>query len=270
MQPLETLMEIAGFFAAFIIGITLGLIGGGGSILTIPVLVYLFHIPPTIATGYSLFIVGISSLAGSYNSFRKGNIDMKAVLYFGITSIVTVVLIRRLLIPIIPEHLFNLGSFAVSRSFLTMILLAVVMILASFNMIFKQTPKRSHHTQDMHYGKALIRGVEIGILTGLLGAGGGFLIIPVLIFSFHLSMKKAIGTSLLIIALNALFGFASDLSQYEIHWQLLLTLTAIAVAGTFVGNLLGLKIPGEKLKKGFGIFILIAGCYIILHELLLK
>ncbi len=270
MQPLETHMEIAGFFAAFIIGITLGLIGGGGSILTIPVLVYLFHIPPTIATGYSLFIVGISSLAGSYNSFKKGNIDLKAVLYFGITSIVTVVLIRRLLIPIIPEHLFDIGGFAISRSFLTMILLAIVMILASFNMIFKPTPKSSHHAHEMHYGKALFRGVEIGILTGLLGAGGGFLIIPVLIFSFHLSMKKAVGTSLLIIALNALFGFASDLSQYEIHWQLLLTLTAIAVSGTFVGNLLGLKIPGEKLKKGFGIFILLAGCYIILHELLLK
>ncbi len=260
-------MEIAGFFAAFIIGITLGLIGGGGSILTIPVLVYLFHIPATIATGYSLFIVGISSLAGSYNSFKKGNIDLKAVAYFGISSILTVVLIRRLLIPIIPEHLFTIGAFAISRSFLTMILLAIVMILASFNMIFKPTPKYSHQDQDMHYGKALLRGLEIGILTGLLGAGGGFLIIPVLIFSFHLSMKKAVGTSLLIIALNALFGFASDLSHYEIHWQLLLTLTSIAVAGTFVGNFLGLKISGEKLKKGFGIFVLISGCYIILHEL---
>lgn len=270
MQPLETLMEIAGFFAAFIIGITLGLIGGGGSILTIPVLVYLFHIPPTIATGYSLFIVGISSLAGSYNSFKKGNIDLKAVLYFGITSIVTVVLIRKLLIPIIPEHLIDIGGFAISRSFLTMILLAIVMILASFNMIFKPIPKHSQHEQEMHYGKALFRGVEIGILTGLLGAGGGFLIIPVLIFSFHLSMKKAVGTSLLIIALNALFGFASDLSQYEIHWQLLLTLTTIAVLGTFVGNVLGLKITGEKLKKGFGVFILFAGVYIILHELLGK
>lgn len=263
-------MEIAGFFAAFIIGITLGLIGGGGSILTIPVLVYLFHIPPTIATGYSLFIVGISSLAGSYNSFRKGNINMKAVLYFGITSIITVVLIRKLLLPIIPEQFFNLGSFIVTRSFLTMILLAIVMILASFNMIYKPTPKHVQHVPNMHYGKALIRGVEIGILTGLLGAGGGFLIIPVLIFSFHLSMKKAVGTSLLIIALNSLFGFASDLTQYEMNWQLLLSLTAIAVAGTFVGNLLGLKIPGEKLKKGFGIFILLAGCYIILHELLVK
>ena len=91
-----------------------------------------------------------------------------------------------------------------------------------------------------------------------------------MIFSFHLSMKKAVGTSLLIIALNALFGFASDLSQYEIHWQLLLTLTTIAVLGTFVGNVLGLKITGEKLKKGFGVFILFAGVYIILHELLGK
>lgn len=260
-------MEIAGFFAAFIIGITLGLIGGGGSILTIPVLVYLFHIPPTIATGYSLFIVGISSLAGSYHSFRKGNIDMKAVLYFGITSILTVVLIRKLLIPIIPEHLFFLGGFEITHSFLTMFLLAIVMILASFNMIYKPSPGQGKQPLEMHYGSALVRGVLIGILTGLLGAGGGFLIIPVLIFSFHLSMKKAVGTSLLIIALNALFGFASDLSQYHIQWQLLLTLTAIAVAGTFVGNLLGLKIPGEKLKKGFGVFILFAGVYIILHEL---
>ena len=263
-------MEIAGFFAAFIIGTTLGLIGGGGSILTIPVLVYLFHIPPTIATGYSLFMVGISSLVGSYNSFRKGNIDLKAVLYFGITSIITVVLIRRLLIPNIPEHLLNLGSFELSRSFLTMFLLAIVMILASFNMIFKPIPAQAPQTQETHYGKALLRGIEIGILTGLLGAGGGFLIIPVLIFSFHLSMKKAIGTSLLIIALNALFGFASDFSQYDIHWQLLLPLTTIATAGTFVGSLLGLKIPGEKLKKGFGVFILLAGGYIIVHEIFFR
>jgi len=263
-------MEIIGFIAAFVIGITLGLIGGGGSILTIPVLVYLFHIPPTIATGYSLFIVGISSLAGSYNSFKNKLIDFKAVTYFGITSIITVVLIRQLLIPIIPEQLFQLGTLLVSRSLLTMLLLAIVMIIASFNMIYKPIPKLQKPIKNMPTGKALISGIKIGILTGLLGAGGGFLIIPVLIFSFHLTMKKAIGTSLLIIALNALFGFASDLSQYTINWQLLLPLTVIAVLGTFVGNLLGFKIPGEKLKKGFGVFVLIAGIYIILHELLLK
>lgn len=263
-------MEIIGFIAAFVIGITLGLIGGGGSILTIPVLVYLFHIPPTIATGYSLFIVGVSSLAGSYNSFKNNQIDFKAVIYFGITSILTVVLIRQLLLPIIPEHLFILGKMAINRSLLTMLLLAIVMIAASFNMIYKPTPMMRKVESDIPYGKAMLRGIQIGILTGLLGAGGGFLIIPVLIFSFHLSMKKAIGTSLLIISLNALFGFASDLSQYAIQWQLLIPLTIIAVLGTFVGNLIGLKIPGEKLKKGFGVFVLIAGLYIMLHELLLK
>lgn len=263
-------MEIAGFIAAFLIGISLGLIGGGGSILTIPLLVYLFHIQPTIATGYSLFIVGISSLVGAFNSYRNGNIHFKAVLYFGISSIITVVLIRRLVIPLIPEDLFKLRNFEITRSFLTMVLLAVVMIIASFKMIFKPPPINTSKTYTMPYGNAILRGIQIGILTGILGAGGGFLIIPVLIFSFQLPMKKAIGSSLLIIALNAIFGFISDLSQYEIHWRLLLIITLNAVLGTFIGNAIGLKISGEKLKKGFGIFILIAGCYIILHELFLK
>jgi uncharacterized membrane protein YfcA len=263
-------MEIIGFIAALVIGISLGLIGGGGSILTIPLLVYLFHIQPTIATGYSLFIVGVSSLAGAYTSYRNGNIHFKAVLYFGISSIITVVLIRRLLIPIIPEQLFKIGNLEITRSLLTMVLLALVMILASFKMIFKTPVLNTSKNYTMPYGSAILRGVQIGILTGLLGAGGGFLIIPVLIFSFHLPMKKAIGSSLLIIALNALFGFVSDLSQYEIHWKLLLIITLNAVIGTFIGNAIGLKISGEKLKKGFGIFVLLAGMYIILHELFLK
>lgn len=260
-------MEIAGFIAAFFIGISLGLIGGGGSILTIPVLVYLFHIQPTIATGYSLFIVGISSLAGSYTSYRNGNIHFKSVLYFGVSSIITVVLIRRLVIPLIPAELFKIGSLEITRSMLTMILLALVMIMASFKMIFKTTPLNTNKTYPMPYGSAILRGIQIGILTGLLGAGGGFLIIPVLIFSFQLPMKKAIGSSLMIIALNALFGFISDLSQYDINWNLLLMITGNAVLGTFIGNAIGLKLSGEKLKMGFGIFILFAGIYIIMREL---
>lgn len=263
-------MEIIGFIAALVIGISLGLIGGGGSILTIPLLVYLFHIQPTIATGYSLFIVGVSSLAGAFNSYRNGNIHFKAVLYFGISSIITVVLIRRMLIPLIPEHLFRFGNLEITRSFLTMILLALVMITASFKMIFKPPPLNTNKNYRIPYGSAIFRGIQIGILTGLLGAGGGFLIIPVLIFSFQLPMKKAIGSSLLIIALNALFGFISDVSQYDIHWKLLIIITLNAVIGTFIGNAIGLKISGEKLKKGFGIFVLLAGIYIILHELFLK
>ena len=264
-------MEIAGYFAALLIGVSLGLIGGGGSILTIPVLVYLFHIQPTIATGYSLFIVGCSSLAGAYKNYRRGNINFQAAFYFGIASIITVVLIRKFLVPVIPEYLFMIGSFAVTKSLLTMLLFAVVMIIASLNMIQKQTTAADDDTNHpIRLNKALFRGVQVGILTGLLGAGGGFIIIPVLIFSFHLNMKQAIGTSLLIISMNSLFGFAGDLFHHHFDWSLLLPITAIAITGTFIGRKLGETIPGEKLKKGFGWFVLIMGIYIIIHELFVK
>ncbi len=264
-------MEIAGYIAALLIGLSLGLIGGGGSILTIPVLVYLFHIQPTLATGYSLFIVGCSSLAGAYKNYRRGNINFKAAFYFGIASIITVVLIRKFVVPVIPEDLFMIGNFTVTKSLATMLLFAVVMILASLNMIKKPVSANGHDEgQPIHLQKALIRGVEVGILTGFLGAGGGFLIIPVLIFSFHLPMKKAIGTSLLIIAMNSLCGFAGDLFHQHFDWMLLLPLTAIAVTGTFIGRRLGQDIQGDKLKKWFGWFVLVMGIYIIIHELFLK
>jgi len=264
-------MQIAGYIAALLIGISLGLIGGGGSILTIPVLVYLFHIQPTLATGYSLFIVGCSSLAGAYKNYRRGNINFKAAFYFGIASIITVVLIRKFLLPVIPEHLFMIGTFYVSKSLVTMLLFAVVMIIASLHMIRKQGISNSHDQgQPIRLTKALVRGVEVGILTGLLGAGGGFIIIPVLIFSFHLSMKAAIGTSLLIIAMNSLFGFAGDLFHQRFDWSILVPLTIIAITGTFIGRKLGEKVPGEKLKEGFGWFVLVMGIYIIIHELFLK
>jgi uncharacterized membrane protein YfcA len=264
-------MEIAGYLAALLIGLSLGLIGGGGSILTIPVLVYLFHIQPSLATGYSLFVVGCSSLAGAYKNYRRGNINFKAAGYFGIASIITVVLIRKFLVPVIPEHLFMIGSFAVSKSLAIMLLFAIVMIVASLNMIKKPIAETEQEAgQPIHLLKALTRGVEVGVLTGLLGAGGGFLIIPVLVFSFHLPMKKAIGTSLLIIAMNSLFGFAGDLFHHHFDWMLLLPITAIAVTGTFIGRRLGQDLAGEKLKKWFGWFVLVMGIYIIIHELFLK
>lgn len=264
-------MEIAGYFAALLIGASLGLIGGGGSILTIPVLVYLFRIPPTLATGYSLCIVGCSSLAGAYKYYQRGNIHFKAAFYFGISSIITVVLIRKWLIPHIPDQLFTIGTWVVTKALATMLLFAIVMVFASINMLQKPTEitDEGNH-RPVHLVKALIRGVEVGILTGLLGAGGGFLIIPVLIFSFQLTMKDAIGTSLLIIAMNSLFGFAGDLFHHRFNWGLLLPLTAIAVIGTFIGRRLGQDLPGGKLKKWFGWFVLAMGVYIMIHEIFLK
>ncbi len=262
-------MEIAGYFTALLIGISLGLIGGGGSILTIPVLVYLFHIEPILATGYSLFIVGGSSLAGAYLNYRKKLINLKAAFYFGLSSILTVVIMRKFVVPAIPYHLFSIGSFVMTKSLAVMLLFAVVMFVAAMNMIRKETPCTTEgNDQPLHLPKALVRGIETGILTGLLGAGGGFIIIPVLLFSFHLNMKEAVGTSLLIIAMNSLFGFLGDLAHHQFDWVLLLAVTATAIAGTFIGNHFNSKVQGNQLKKGFGWFVLLMGIGIIVKELL--
>lgn len=264
-------MEIAGYFASLLIGLFLGLIGGGGSILTIPVLVYLFRLQPSLATGYSLFIVGCSSLAGAWKHYSFGNINLRAAFSFGITSIISVLLVRKLLLPLIPEHLFAVGHIMVTKSLLTMVLFAIVMIFASLQMIGKQPETTaSEAAAPFRLTKALVRGVQVGVLTGLLGAGGGFIIIPVLVFSFHLTMKDAIGTSLLIIAMNALAGFAGDLLQQQFDWGLLIPVTAIAITGTFIGRKLGERVPGYKLKKAFGWFVLCMAIYIIAHELVLQ
>lgn len=262
-------MEIAGYGAALLIGISLGLIGGGGSILTIPVLVYLFGLQPSVATGYSLFVVGCSSLAGAWKNYRKHNIHFKAGLFFGIPSIITVVLIRKFVLPAIPEHLFTMAGIPVSKSLLTMVLFALVMIIASLHMIRKPVESNTNNNDaSFRLAMGIAKGVQTGILTGFLGAGGGFIIIPVLVFSFRLSMKQAIGTSLMIIAMNALSGFAGDLFHQTFNWRLLIPITAIAITGTFIGRKLGEFYSGDQLKKGFGWFVLIMGIYIILHELL--
>ena len=263
-------MEIIGYLAAVLIGISLGLIGGGGSILTVPVLVYLFGVQPGLATSYSLAIVGISSLAGAWTNFRSKQISMSTALLFGASSIITVLLTRRFLLPAIPEPILRIRDFELTRDIATMILFAVLMILAAVSMIRTQ-----HHHKGIP-GKAdgkikilmlLLYGVAIGLVTGLLGAGGGFLLIPALILLVKLPIKKAIGTSLLIIALNSLIGFVGDLGHFSLDWVFLGSISALAVAGITIGTLLSRKIKGEQLKKGFGWFVLAMGIFVITREL---
>ncbi|MFN4248484.1 MAG: sulfite exporter TauE/SafE family protein [Flavipsychrobacter sp.] len=260
---------IVGYLSAILIGISLGLIGGGGSILTVPVLVYLFGISPAIATSYSLFIVGSSSLVGAYRNYRKGWTDIKTALLFGISSITTVFLTRKFIIPNIPDNLLTLGQLTVTKATATLVLFAILMILASSSMI-RSKNVAADNTRTQSTAKLLLYGIGIGIVTGLLGAGGGFLIIPALVFFVGLDIKKAIGTSLLIIALNSLIGFTGDIGQYDIDWKLLGSITALAIAGIFIGGYIGKSIPGNKLKKGFGWFVLIMGIYIIIKETILK
>lgn len=259
-------MQIAGYITSLFIGILLGLIGGGGSILTVPVLVYLFGIPPVLATSYSLFIVGSTSLVGSINSWYKGLVNFKTVFSFGLSSIITVFIIRKLIIPHIPENI-HAGNITLQFSVVTMVLFAVLMVAASVSMITDKQVDSFRAANKTSFRQLLLYGVGIGLVTGFLGAGGGFLLIPVLVLLMKLPMKTAIGTSLFIIALNALSGFIGDASHFTIDWTLLLTISVIAVAGVFVGGQLGKLVNGAKLKKVFGWFVLLMGICVIIKEI---
>jgi hypothetical protein len=262
------MIHITGYICAALIGISLGLIGGGGSILTVPVLVYLFGLSPLIATSYSLFIVGSTSFVGAFNNYRKGFVDLPTALLFGCSSITTVFITRKLIIPAIPHHIATIGSVEVSFSLLTMVLFAILMLMASYSMIRNrnETQLRALKSRSL----LLVYGIAIGLVTGFLGAGGGFLLIPALVLFVGLPMKKAIGTSLLIIAMNSLIGFMGDVTHYTINWIFLFIVSAIAIAGIFIGGWLGRMVPGEKLKRGFGWFVLAMGFYIIARELFFR
>ncbi len=267
-------MEIIGYFASAIIGISLGLIGGGGSILTVPVLVYLFGVDPVLATAYSLFIVGSTSLVGSYSKYRDGMVNLKTALIFGIPSILAVYATRAFLVPIIPNPVFSLGDFVVSKAMFLMAIFAVLMVFASISMIRdKSVPAEEgadEEPQKFNYPMILLEGAIVGVLTGLVGAGGGFLIIPALVLFSKLPMKQAIGTSLLIIAAKSLIGFTADIYHFTLDWVLLGTVTGLAIAGIFIGNRLSRSIDSHKLKKAFGWFVLAMGIYILIKELYLN
>lgn len=263
------LTVIIGYIASILIGISLGLIGGGGSILTVPVLVYLFAVDAVTATAYSLFIVGASSLVGAWPKYKQGFVNLKTAIIFGIPSIASVYATRKFLVPAIPNELGNIAGIEITKSLLMMMLFAVLMVAASFSMIRSNTKKieEEESLQKFNYPMILLEGALVGILTGLVGAGGGFLIIPALVMLSKLPMKQAVGTSLLIIAAKSLIGFTGDLGNRTMDWTLLLSVTILAIAGIFIGDKLSKKIDGNKLKKGFGWFVLVMGLYIIAQQL---
>lgn len=264
-------MELIGYFASVLIGISLGLIGGGGSILTVPVLVYLFKIDAILATTYSLFIVGLTSAVGSFTYFKKGLVNIKMAMFFGLPSILSIFITRQYILPAIPQHILDIGSFVLTKNILLMLLFAILMILASISMLKKSSPaKEADPNAPIRYFNISIQGAVVGLVTGLVGAGGGFLIIPALVNFLKMPIKSAIGTSLLIIALNSLIGFSSSLNSISIQWNFLLSIAAIAIVGIFIGTYLSSKIDGAKLKPAFGWFVLLMGIYIIANELILK
>ena len=261
--------QILGYIGALFIGIVLGLVGGGGSILTVPILVYLMMINPVTATAYSLFVVGVSAVFGAFQNIKKGLVDFKTAIVFAIPAFIAVYLTRKFLIPAIPQEIFTVGNFILTKNIAIMVFFAIVMLFASITMIIdrKSNDKTIDEPVKFNYPLITIEGFVVGILTGLVGAGGGFLIIPALVLLAKLPMKKAVATSLLIIAVKSLIGFIGDVENLEIDWPFLLVFTAISVVGIFLGSYLSNFIDGKKLKKGFGWFVLVMGIYIIIKEL---
>ena len=264
-------MVVIVFLLVVIVGISLGLIGGGGSILTVPILVYFMGINPILATSYSLFIVGSTSMVGAVINYRKGFVCLNTAMLFGLSSITTVYFTRKILLPAIPSVVYQTDHFQITKSTAIMVLFALLMLLAATAMIrgkkkdVDNDPCILDGAKDIP--KLLFYGILIGIITGLLGVGGGFLLIPTLVFILKKPMKEAIGTSLLIIALNSLIGFTGDIGHFTIEWNFLIMVTMTAIGGIFVGGFLSKKINGESLKKAFGWFVLVMGIYIFIKEI---
>ncbi|WP_034258860.1 sulfite exporter TauE/SafE family protein [Altibacter lentus] len=259
--------EILGYIGALFIGVVLGLIGGGGSILTVPIFVYLLYINPVTATAYSLFVVGLSALVGAFQNMKKGLVDFKTAIVFSIPAFIAVYITRKFIVPAIPQTLFTAGDHVITKNVGIMVFFAIIMLLAAISMIRSNGKEGVETTKvQFNYPLIVIEGLGVGLLTGVVGAGGGFLIIPALVLLAKLPMKKAVATSLLIIAIKSLIGFIGDIENLDIDWTFLLSFSALSIGGIFVGIWLNNFIDGKKLKKGFGWFVLLMALYIILKE----
>jgi|SRR5690554_440270 len=262
------MFEILGFISAVLIGVSLGLIGSGGSILTVPVLVYLFNVEPVAATAYSLFIVGLSALVGSMRYMKEQLLDYKTAIVFSLPALVAVFLSRILIIPMLPYSLITFNGYTITKGNFLLIVFAALMIIASVSMIRNKKPEADLNELKFNYPLIFVQGFVVGLLTGMVGAGGGFLIIPALVLLAKLPMKVAVGTSLLIIAVKSLIGFTGDIGSGQfIDWFFLFEVSAVAITGIFIGFYLSTKISGAKLKPFFGWFILAMGIYIIFKEI---
>ena len=260
-------MELLGYFGALCIGLILGLTGGGGSILTVPILVYVMLIDPMIATAYSLFIVGTTSAFGAIQNYQKGFVDLKNGFLFAIPSFIAVYLTRRILVPLIPDTILE-QPFLLTKSTFLMVFFAVIMVLAAISML-KKKKEVVETVGNIAISTLLFQTFTIGIIIGLVGAGGGFLIIPSLVLFAKLPMKKAVGTSLFIIAMNSLIGFLGDVQTITIDWKFLSSFTGISIIGIFIGIYLNKYINETQLKKGFAYFVLFMATFILVKEIVL-
>jgi hypothetical protein len=263
-------MEIYGYIAAIFMGLSLGMIGGGGSILTVPILVYLFSVSPLVATSTSLFIVGSTALVGGLLAFRRNEVVIKTGLLFAAPSFVGVFLTKSILVPRIPDQIFSFQGVTLTKALLIMGIFAILMLLASLAMIMRKSapvPVQAA-SENKNWKPILLQGFLVGTVTGLVGAGGGFLIVPALVNLVGLGMRTAIGTSLMIIAANSLFGFTVAIANgLSVNWIFLGSILSVSLIGLVAGSLFSKRVSEKKLKTGFGYFVLVMGAFILFDQM---
>jgi uncharacterized membrane protein YfcA len=261
--------ELVGYASAVVVGLVIGLAGGGGSILTVPIFVYVFHIPTILATTYSLFVVGTTSLVGSINHIWNKRVDLRVTLAFALPSFISVYLSRRFLVPALPDPIFQFERFVLSKSEAILYFFALVMIIAARAMLRNERPEEGEAADGRpRYGSLALDGLAVGLLTGTIGAGGGFLIVPMLVLLAGLPVNRAVATSVLIIAVNSFVGFMGDIQHTQLNWNFLLPFTGLSIIGIFAGMYLARFVAPDKLKKGFGWFVLVVAVYMFTRELM--
>lgn len=265
------LPEIIGYIGALFIGLVMGMTGSGGSILSIPILAYLFHLDEKTATAYSLFIVGFTAFFGGIRSLFANLVSFKAVIFLGIPAVIGVLLVRRIIIPVLPEMLFHIGEFEFTRRMLMFGLFSILMFIAAYTMLNKSKVNLANRSNQEFVFHPLIvtEGFFLGLFMGLIGAGGGFLIVPALMFIAKLPIKQAMATSLVIVSFNSLIGFfLGDFMNATLFldWNFLLVFTAISLVGILIGGLLSKSINSIKLKKYFGYFVIGMAVFMFIME----
>ena len=256
-------MLIAVIVAGAITGIVLGLFGSGGSIIAMPALMYLLHVEPKSAIAMSLGIVAVTATISGWDNWRRGNVDVKVAAMFGLFGVV--------------------GTYAGARLgvytpvTVQLILFALVMYAAAWKMLQrkKQLQAQTAHSEEeeieiikAHMGQIALHGVGVGVLTGLVGVGGGFLIVPALVLLSDIPMKIAIGTSLVIVAAKSYSGFAGYIGAVTVDWAIMASFTLVTVAGSFAGTRIAHRFSHEKLKKSFAIFLIVVATYILLKSVI--
>jgi len=266
---MHEMLHVLGYCFAIVIGLTMGIFGGGGTVMTLPVLVYLFQFDAKVSVAYSLFIVGISSMAGSVKSIFKQEAELKAALVFGLPSLFAVIITRLFLVPHLPEILFSSPAFTLRLDAFLLLLFAVLMISVATFML-KSRKHTSTIPEQSNYLSILWKALAVGLLSGVLGAGGGFIIVPSLMAFYGMDTRRAVATSLLIISANSFIGFFTHFDAAKTDWEFLSIFSALAIAGIFAGMWLAIKIPATKLKTAFALFVLGMGIYVIIHEIFFR